>query len=179
MRLEGSLDVGALDAALSDVVARHDILRTVIETVAGEPRQRLLPASARTGVLTVEPGPFTDEELARRIGEMASYRFDLAREAPLRVGLLGVRADTWALVLNVHHVASDGWSTAVLAHDVSTAYRARVEGRCPDWPELPVRYATSVRSLGKDTSLKAVKGYDDVTGVGTPANGYVQSYRRP
>ncbi|MFJ3333381.1 protease pro-enzyme activation domain-containing protein [Streptomyces sp. NPDC086766] len=38
--------------------------------------------------------------------------------------------------------------------------------------------ATSVRSLGKDSSLKAVKGYDDVTGVGTPANGYVDSYRR-
>lgn len=36
--------------------------------------------------------------------------------------------------------------------------------------------ATSVRSLGKDSSLKAVKGYDDVTGVGTPANGYVESY---
>ncbi|MET7695826.1 amino acid adenylation domain-containing protein [Streptomyces sp. NPDC005483] len=145
MRLEGSLDVGALDAALRDVTARHDILRTVIETVAGEPRQRLLPASARTGVLTVEPGPFTDEELARRIAEMASYRFDLAREAPLRVGLLGVRADGWVLVLNLHHVASDGWSTAVLAHDVSTAYRARVEGREPDWPELPVQYADYAR----------------------------------
>jgi subtilase family serine protease len=38
--------------------------------------------------------------------------------------------------------------------------------------------ATSVRSLGKDSSLSAVKGYDDVTGVGSPANGYVQSFRR-
>ncbi|CAM5512720.1 amino acid adenylation domain-containing protein [Streptomyces canarius] len=141
MRLEGSLDVSALAAALRDVRERHEILRTVIETVAGEPRQRLLPSSDRFEVLTVEPGPFDDAELAQRIEETVSHRFDLAREAPLRVGLFGVRADAWVLVLNVHHVASDGWSTAVLAQDVSTAYRARVAGRAPDWPELPVQYA--------------------------------------
>lgn len=64
------------------MVERHEVLRTVIETVAGEPRQRLLPASARIEMLTVEPGPFGDAELADRIEEMASYRFDLSREAP-------------------------------------------------------------------------------------------------
>lgn len=57
------------------------------------------------------------------------------------MGLLGVRADAWVLVVNVHHVASDGWSMSVVAHDVSVAYRARAEGRQPDWPELPVQYA--------------------------------------
>ncbi|MER6167721.1 amino acid adenylation domain-containing protein [Streptomyces violaceorubidus] len=145
MRLEGALDVQVLHAALRDVMERHETLRTVIETVAGEPRQRLLPVSACAGVLTVEPGPFGDAELAVRIEAAASHRFDLAREAPLRVGLLGAGADAWVLVLNVHHVASDGWSMSVLAHDVSVAYRARAEGRGPDWPELPVRYADYAR----------------------------------
>ncbi|WEP00541.1 amino acid adenylation domain-containing protein (plasmid) [Streptomyces sp. FXJ1.172] len=140
IRLEGPLDVPALRAALHDVVERHEILRTVIEATGGEPRQRLLPAGAGGSVLTVEAGPFGDAEVTARIEKATHHRFDLSAEGPLRVTLLGVRDDVWVLVLNVHHMASDGWSMAVLAQDVSVAYTARVHGGEPAWEDLPVQY---------------------------------------
>ncbi|WP_121716382.1 non-ribosomal peptide synthetase [Streptomyces sp. E5N91] len=140
VRLEGPLDVPALKAALRDVVARHQILRTVIEPTAGEPRQRVLPVSADSPLLSVDRGPFGDTELSTRIAAAARHRFDLSDEPPLRVDLLDVGADVRVLVLNVHHMASDGWSMAILAHDVSVAYRARVQGGEPIWEDLPVQY---------------------------------------
>ncbi|MFE9749522.1 amino acid adenylation domain-containing protein [Saccharothrix saharensis] len=132
MRLHGGLDVTALRAALADVVARHESLRTVFPQVDGEPVQQVLDTAPE---LTVVPADDAD------IADLSSHAFDLAAEPPLRAHLLVVSPVEHVLVLVLHHIASDGWSKAPLLRDLATAYTARVGGAAPDWAPLPVQYA--------------------------------------
>ncbi|WP_246002587.1 condensation domain-containing protein, partial [Allorhizocola rhizosphaerae] len=125
VRLDRAPDRDALALALSDVVGRHEVLRTVYPMVDGEPVQRVLRDV--TPELTVG---VTVEAAIRHV-------FDLETDIPLRAWL----CDGSVLVLLLHHIATDGWSMAPLWRDLSTAYAARVDGRAPDWEPLPVQYA--------------------------------------
>ncbi|AGZ43003.1 non-ribosomal peptide synthetase [Actinoplanes friuliensis] len=125
-RLRGHLDRDALVAAVHDVAARHETLRTVFPDVDGTPYQRILPPEA-VPVLFEEGDP--------------GYCFDLDREAPLRVTVTTTGPDEHVLLLLLHHIAGDEWSDEPLRADLSTAYEARRAGRAPDFPPLPVQYA--------------------------------------
>ncbi|UBI40987.1 amino acid adenylation domain-containing protein [Streptomyces mobaraensis] len=139
MRLTGALDRDALNAALTDVIRRHESLRTVFGEVDGEPFQRVLDVSeGLVDVCFVECG---GEELSARLAEAASAGFDLAVEVPVRAWLFGVGPDEHVLLLVVHHIAGDGWSMGPLGRDLTAAYRARVSGGVPGWDALPVQYA--------------------------------------
>ncbi|MFJ1601186.1 amino acid adenylation domain-containing protein [Streptomyces sp. NPDC088261] len=137
LRLTAPVDVDALKAALRDVVGRHEVLRTVIATVDGEPYQRILPAESAPVPLTVEPAA----GLGAAIAKIAGHRFDLAREIPLRAWLFDTGTDELILLIMVHHIAGDGWSLAPLTRDLTAAYTARSTGRPPEWAPLPVQYA--------------------------------------
>ncbi|MFB6437167.1 amino acid adenylation domain-containing protein [Streptomyces sp. NPDC056411] len=138
-RIDGPVDVEALQRAIEDVVARHESLRTVFPTVEGEPFQRiLLPEHAAAKVSVVQ---CADEDLHALIQEAAFTPFALASELPLRVTLFSTAADEHVLLLVLHHIASDGWSEAPLLRDLSVAYAARLAGGVPQWVALPVQYA--------------------------------------
>ncbi|XVV39653.1 condensation domain-containing protein [Streptomyces sp. CA-100214] len=139
LRLEGALDVAALSAALGDVVARHEVLRTVFPVVDGEPYQEVLTPSAVGEVLRVVSAG--EGEVAGLVAEETGRGFDLGVEVPLRALLLETGVDVHVLVVVVHHVAGDGWSMGPLARDISVAYAARCDGRAPGWESLPVQYA--------------------------------------
>ncbi|MDG9720866.1 non-ribosomal peptide synthetase [Streptomyces sp. DH24] len=139
VRLKGSLDREALQAAIGDVVARHESLRTVFPDRDGTPRQHILPASEATPVMGVTE--IAAEELADAMAERAGIGFDLATEAPVRAHLFSVAEDDHALLMPVHHIAGDGWSLVPLTRDLQTAYTARAQGKAPDWQPLPVQYA--------------------------------------
>ena len=139
LRLNGELDAGALEAALGDVIARHEVLRTMFPADGGEPYQQVLEMGELGWALPVTA--VADDELAQAIGRAAAEPFDLTAEVPLRARLLRVAADAHVLVVVIHHIATDGWSAGVLARDISAAYAARREGRAPGWAALPVQYA--------------------------------------
>ncbi|MET9617094.1 non-ribosomal peptide synthase/polyketide synthase [Kitasatospora indigofera] len=139
LQLTGTLDRAALDGALADVVARHESLRTVFPEVDGVPCQRVLdPAEARPRARLTE---VSQAELHDRLAEIARRPFDLAAEPPLRVELFALAPDEHVLLLVMHHIAGDGWSTGPLARDLAEAYAARCEGRAPGRAALPVQYA--------------------------------------
>ena len=138
-RLHGQVDAGALTAALNDVVARHEALRTVFAAEDGEPYQRIIPASEAEVPVTV--AAIRDADLAGLVAAAARQVFDLGAELPVRASLFTLGPDEHVLVLVCHHIASDGWSMQVLMSDLGTAYAARREGRGPGWAPLPVQYA--------------------------------------
>ncbi|MFD6826610.1 amino acid adenylation domain-containing protein, partial [Streptomyces sp. NPDC060085] len=140
LRLTGTVDRDALAAALHDVVARHESLRTVFpESPDGTPFQRILHSeeiSVRLDVL-----PVTADELPARIAEAAGCGFDLTEGLPLRAWLFTLDDTTQVLSVVLHHIAGDGWSMAPLARDLEAAYTSRTAGRAPEWNPLPVQYA--------------------------------------
>ncbi|WP_237307942.1 non-ribosomal peptide synthetase [Streptomyces alboflavus] len=139
LRLSGELDTAALAAAMRDVVARHESLRTVFaEDEDGVPFQRILPAQdvhLDVPVLDIGPGG-----VEAALAEFATHRFDLAGEIPVRATLLRLGAREHVLVWLVHHIACDGASLAPMARDLNTAYTARLAGQAPRWTELPAQY---------------------------------------
>ncbi|MER7570177.1 condensation domain-containing protein, partial [Streptomyces sp. NPDC097941] len=140
LRLTGTLDRTALEAALRDVVERHESLRTTYpESAEGTPYQKVLGVDESWSGLEVLDA--AEEEVEILVGDMAGRGFDLIAEAPVRTCLLTVDVTSHVLVVVLHHIAGDGWSMAPLARDVATAYEARTEGRVPDWEPLPVQYA--------------------------------------
>ncbi|MFI0423549.1 amino acid adenylation domain-containing protein [Spongiactinospora sp. 9N601] len=132
VRLRGPLDIAALTAALRDVVARHEVLRTIYPDRDGVPYQRVLDIVP--GLLEVgegEPDPVAE----------AARPFDLTSRPPLRAALYATGPAEHLLLLTLHQIAADGWSLAPLSRDLSAAYAARVAGRAPHWRPLPMQYA--------------------------------------
>ncbi|MEU5859486.1 amino acid adenylation domain-containing protein, partial [Nocardiopsis dassonvillei] len=142
-RVRGPVDVGALGAALNDVVGRHEVLRTVFAEVNGEPVQRVLePGSARVGLGVSECPP---GRVGAVVADHAAHLFDLEHDIPVHAHLVRVLPETgavqeWVLVLVVHHIAGDGASMGPLSRDLGQAYQTRCSGQVPRWEELPVQY---------------------------------------
>ncbi|MBI5339327.1 MAG: non-ribosomal peptide synthase/polyketide synthase [Mycolicibacterium rufum] len=143
LELRGRLDTGALAAAVDDVIARHESLRTVFPDTDGVPRQQVLAATTSSARHwhVVDAAGWTEAELHRAVEEVATGTFDLATEIPLRAKVFRVSEDRHVLVGVVHHIAADGWSVAPLIRDLGAAYAARSTGAAPSWAELPVQYA--------------------------------------
>ncbi|WP_299566212.1 non-ribosomal peptide synthetase, partial [uncultured Mycolicibacterium sp.] len=141
LRLTGTLDPDALGAALADVVARHESLRTVFPATDGVPHQRVVPAErADFGWQVVDAADWGDERLQDACDELARRPFLLESEIPLRARLFRTGPTEHVLVAVVHHIAADLLSVRPLVDDLGTAYAARRAGNAPDWPPLPVQY---------------------------------------
>ncbi|EUA56866.1 condensation domain protein [Mycobacterium xenopi 4042] len=120
---------GGVGAALSDVVARHESLRTVFPAVEGTPRQVVVPVErAEFGWQVVDASGWSPASLGQAVEAAVRYSFDLAVEIPLRARLFRVAEDEHVLVAVVHHIAADGWSITPLVRDLSVAYAARCGG---------------------------------------------------
>ncbi|OBH88097.1 non-ribosomal peptide synthetase [Mycobacterium scrofulaceum] len=139
-KLTGPWDIDALVAAIGDVVARHEILRTSYVESDGVPYQVVGSA----GEVSVRRATGPDRAwLQRELDAERRHCFELDRELPIRVAVLRAADDAAEQVLSlvVHHIASDHWSAGVLFADVMTAYRARRAGEVPAWAPLRVQYA--------------------------------------
>ncbi|GAA3236494.1 amino acid adenylation domain-containing protein [Actinocorallia longicatena] len=139
LHLPTGTDAAALNAALRDVIGRHESLRTVFPAVDGEPHQHILPMDSLDWALETLDVPAA--ELPARTAEVSRHAFDLATEAPIRAWLLRSGPDRNVLVILLHHIATDGWSMGPFGRDLATACTARLNGDAPEWEPLPVQYA--------------------------------------
>jgi amino acid adenylation domain-containing protein len=138
-------DVGALRAALADVIERHESLRTVFsndEDDADGGHQRVLGPGEWTVDLECVDCPSDDLDAA--VERAVREPFDLTRLPPIRARILR-GPERSLLLLVVHHICADGWSLTPLSRDLGRAYAARVRGTEPGLPPLPVQYRDYVR----------------------------------
>ncbi|WP_109107603.1 non-ribosomal peptide synthetase [Azospirillum sp. TSO35-2] len=144
-RLRGDLDVAALEAALTAVADRHDILHTAYrEGADGTPQAVRLPRRPlRLGRHDLRERPAVERESdARTLAErLTAAPFDLEKAEPWRADLLRLGPDEHWLVVTLHHIAADGASIALLMADLVEAHRAAATGQPPELPALPVQYA--------------------------------------
>ncbi|MDI9947397.1 amino acid adenylation domain-containing protein, partial [Rhodococcus sp. IEGM 1302] len=139
LRLSGTVDIAALGAAVSDVVARHEVLRTVYPEFEGVGFQRVL--SADEFEVEVSPELVSEADLLKVLAPVVTEGFDVTSEVPLRVRLFQTGPSEFVLALVIHHIAADGVSLGPLVRDVSVAYVARAGGQVPQWAPLAVQYA--------------------------------------
>ena len=144
LRLQGPLDSGALEWALQRLVDRHEALRSVFVSVEGSPRQSVLPIGSLT-LTTLElrgsPQAKQDIEIVRHTREAIRQRFDLANGPLIRARLLRAHAQEHVLIVVMHHIVCDGWSTEVLLKDLVSLYRSYGAAGAAALEELPLQYA--------------------------------------
>ncbi|NUS45898.1 MAG: amino acid adenylation domain-containing protein, partial [Mycobacteriaceae bacterium] len=149
VRMTGTVDVPALRAALRDVMARQESLRTIYPEHDGTAYQQVIAIEQVD--LGLEAEPVAEDALGAELARFAAQGFDVSRELPIRIRIFVIEHDhsrngsgpesRIAVAFVVHHIAADGFSFGPLARDVAAAYVTRaLEGREPVWEPLPVQY---------------------------------------
>ncbi len=144
VRLRGQLAVASLAAALSQVVERHEVLRTAFASSHGRPLQVIAPP-AEVPLPRVDlralPAALREGEARRVAGQVARLPFDLARGPLLRTVLVTLDEEESLFGFTLHHIVADGWSLGILVREVAALYRAGREESVPSLPPLAVQYA--------------------------------------
>ncbi|NPC76705.1 non-ribosomal peptide synthase/polyketide synthase, partial [Pyxidicoccus fallax] len=165
VRLDGPLDVAALERALQELVRRHEVLRTTFRQEGDAPVQVIAPAAElplRVVDLSGLAGAAAEAETRRLIDEDAQRSFSLESGPLIRVLLVKRGATDHVLLLNLHHIVTDGWSSGILVREVAALYEAFSEGQPSPLPELPVQYADYAvwqRGWLRDETLDAQLGW--------------------
>ncbi len=144
LRLQGVPDTGTLARSLNEIVRRHEVLRTAIIAVDGQPTQVIMPAGPLPlPVIDLCSLPAAEREI--KVQQLATEEgqrpFDLTQGPLLRALLLRLAEWDNILVLTMHHIASDGWSLKILVQELATLYKAFAAGKPSPLPPLPIQYA--------------------------------------
>jgi len=164
LRITGAVDLAVLQGALDDVVARHELLRTLVIRDADPPYQMVCPpCQVPLEVRDLPPvtGKSRDMVLQELFVEAQAGTIS-ARQVPLLRALLGRFDDRdGVLFLTVHHSVSDGWSVEVILRDLGAFYAARVSGTPPKLPQMRQyrEYAEWQRANAEDTSDDGALSY--------------------
>jgi condensation enzyme len=190
LRVTGQVDLSLLQGALDDVVARHELLRTLVIRDADPPYQKLLPpCQVPLTVRDVPPAPGKSRDLVidELVAEAQAGSIS-ARQVPLmRAELCRLDDRDSLLFLTVHHSASDGWSIQVILRDLGAFYAARRTGDAPELPEMRQyrEYAERQRASATSTAEDGAPAYwrrklDGAREFTIPNDhGHPDSYSRP
>ncbi len=144
LRLTGPLVEEALRNALDAIVARHEVIRTTYAASEGTPVQVIHPPCpvdwAKIDLSTLAEER-RDVDAQAYVVQEARRPFDLSSDLMLRARLFRLTPDDHILLLVMHHIATDGWSTDLLWHEFSVLYNAQVHSEEPKLPDLTIRYA--------------------------------------
>ncbi|TCP54509.1 amino acid adenylation domain-containing protein [Tumebacillus sp. BK434] len=144
VRLYGKLDVQAMQQAISEVVKRHEALRTNVQLVDDLPKQVISPElHVPLPVLDLTAAPAAKREAVIDEHSRAEARkpFDLARDPLIRCTLLHLGEADFALLLTLHHLIADGWSMELIMREVAMSYHALAQGKQPGLPAPDVQFA--------------------------------------
>ncbi|HEX6283472.1 MAG TPA: condensation domain-containing protein, partial [Pyrinomonadaceae bacterium] len=146
--IDARINIGAFQQALSEVMRRHQALRTTFGLLDSQPVQRIsAPAPLQLPIVDLRHLPPTAQRAtaARLTQESALRPFDLETGPLVRAELVRTDEQEYLFLLNMHHIVSDGWSMGVLLHEVETLYHAFAQGRPSPLPELEVQYTDYAR----------------------------------
>jgi amino acid adenylation domain-containing protein/non-ribosomal peptide synthase protein (TIGR01720 family) len=144
LRLQGELNLAALEASLTALVARHASLRTTFSDVDGHAVQIIAPPRAVSpSQINLRDLPAAERErrLAAFSTAEAQRPFDLTRGPLLRVNLVTMATDEYALLFTLHHIVTDGWSIGIIINELVALYRAHCLAQPAALPPLPLQYA--------------------------------------
>ena len=140
-RLQGELNLGALERSLQEIVERHEILRTRYGMKNGR-EVRILDTAWEVRATPTEIGGVEREEQVRQaVIQEQSKPFDLERGPLLRINLWKLDEQKHVLLLNMHHIITDGWSMSILSRELQTLYTGHVAGRRVRLPAPKIQYA--------------------------------------
>jgi amino acid adenylation domain-containing protein len=161
LRLAGRLDHAAVEYSVSEIVRRHEALRTRYESRNGSVVQ-VVDAPRRVPVPIAEIQHTGEKEIERHLMEEGNKPFNLCKGFPIRAKLFRVQAEQHVLLFTMHHIAADAWSIDLLLKEWSTLYDARVTGKHAELPELPIQYLDFARwqqESMRDEALKEQLAY--------------------
>ena len=141
--LKGYFDLAAFEKSLSEIVRRHEVLRTYYLRVDGRPVQRIAPPEfIRVPVVDLQglPELARAHEVARLASAEAAQPFNLEKAPLIRARLLKLGPDEHVLLLNFHHIAFDGWSYGVFEEELALLYNAFLQGEASPLPEPSLQY---------------------------------------
>ncbi|MEI6274794.1 MAG: amino acid adenylation domain-containing protein, partial [Prolixibacteraceae bacterium] len=141
--IKGEIDPKILEESISALIRRHDTLRTIILTVDGTPVQKILPSfSFQLDMVHLENLPSNEKynQLEKYIHQNEQHLFDLEKWPLSIFKLLRLSADEYTLLMNFHHIITDGTSVRIFVEDLGQIYTAIKENRPTDLPELPITY---------------------------------------
>ncbi|WP_198688448.1 non-ribosomal peptide synthetase, partial [Xenorhabdus lircayensis] len=145
LRLSGQLDPQALTAALDNLVARQESLRTHFTLVDGQPCQQIDPADRGFELPCLDLRSLSETARAERVAELTEYAacapFDLTQSPLIRGQLLQLADEEHVLLFTQHHIISDGWSIGIMVRELAELYQAARAGQAAALPSLPIQYA--------------------------------------
>ncbi|MEU7142873.1 amino acid adenylation domain-containing protein [Nocardia sp. NPDC046473] len=166
IQIDGPIDSALLAAAVGDVIARHEALRTVFPEHEGTPYQWVrqdVAVQVPTIVLDAEPDGFA-APLERELAADASHVFDLTSDPLIRPRLLELGPETRVLSVLMHHMITDRESCRIFIEDLIAAYRARLSGGAPQWPALGMQFPDF--ALWQRQTFDRTPGRDDLSDYG-------------
>ena len=144
LKITGNLAINALEQALSEIINRHEVLRTSFPTLNGTPTQVIHPNSTiNINVVDLQQHPKPEREtvLQQQVQQEATTPFDLEVAPLIRCKLWQLDSTEYVLVLTMHHIVSDGWSIGILIEELSSLYQANCASEPSPLPQLPIQYA--------------------------------------
>jgi len=144
LKLTGMLNIRNVEKSFEEIIRRHETLRSnfmsrdgIAELVIHPPEALQIPVEDWSKLPTAEQ----QQKLKQEIDADANFVFDLARDKLFRCRIIQLGSDEYVLLLNMHHIVSDGWSLGVLVDEFVTLYRAFSQGLPSPLPALKIQYA--------------------------------------
>ncbi|KAF9272949.1 hypothetical protein BGZ68_001964, partial [Mortierella alpina] len=141
MRLRGVLDISALRQALDELHARHEVLRSIFVGVNGQPQVQIIPPTGMPWCLIdLRHDAQQDAKLKQTLDKEARAPFDLEKGPVIRTTVIQVQDDDHVLLINQHHIVSDGWSFGIMLNELNALYTSCRDGQIYPLAPLKIQY---------------------------------------